>query len=76
LSDAPNCVTIRIGGGVCERRVAMTVEIGAVFAILVGALVLFVGGWVRGDVVALLVLSSLVIGGLLPAEEALSGFAS
>jgi di/tricarboxylate transporter len=54
----------------------MTLEAGLVFAILGGAIILFVGGWVRSDIVALLVLATLVITGLLPAEEALSGFAS
>jgi di/tricarboxylate transporter len=54
----------------------MTLEAGVVFAILAGALILFVSGWVRPDIVALLVLTLLVMAGLLPAEEALSGFAS
>lgn len=40
------------------------------------ALVLFVSGWVRVDVVGLLVLSALALGGLVSTEEALSGFSS
>jgi di/tricarboxylate transporter len=54
----------------------MTVEIGLVFAILAGAVLLFITGWVRADVVALLVLVLLVVFGLLPPDEALTGFSS
>lgn len=54
----------------------MTIEIGLVFAILAGAVLLFVTGWIRADVVALFVLVLLVVFGLLPAEEALTGFSS
>jgi di/tricarboxylate transporter len=54
----------------------MTVEIGLVFAILAGAVLLFITGWVRADVVALLVLVLLVVFGLLPADQALTGFSS
>jgi di/tricarboxylate transporter len=54
----------------------MTIEIGLVFAILAGAVLFFITGWVRADVVALFVLVLLVAFGLLPPEEALSGFSS
>jgi di/tricarboxylate transporter len=54
----------------------MTLEIGVVFAILAVSILLFITGWVRPDVVALLVLVAVVGLGILPAEEALSGFSS
>jgi di/tricarboxylate transporter len=54
----------------------MTIEIGLVLGILFGAVLFFVTGWVRADVVAILVLVLLVVFGLLPPEEALSGFSS
>lgn len=54
----------------------MTIEIGLVFTILAGAVLFFITGWVRADVVALLVLVLLVVFGLLPPEEALTGFSS
>lgn len=54
----------------------MTIEIGLVFAILAGAVLFFITGWVRADVVAVFVLVLLVAFGLLPPEEALSGFSS
>lgn len=44
--------------------------------ILVGALFLFIRGRLRVDVTAMLVLLSLVVAGILDAEEALAGFAS
>lgn len=40
------------------------------------AFVLFVGGWLRVDVVGLLVLSALALTGLVTAQEALAGFSS
>jgi di/tricarboxylate transporter len=54
----------------------MTIEIGLVFAILAGAVLLFITGWVRPDVVAVGVLVLLVVFGLLPPDEALTGFSS
>jgi di/tricarboxylate transporter len=54
----------------------MTIEIGLVFAILAGAVLLFITGWVRADIVAIIVLVLLVVFGLLPPEEALTGFSS
>jgi di/tricarboxylate transporter len=54
----------------------MSIEIGLVFAILAGSVLLFVTGWIRADIVALLVLLLVVALGLLPAEEALTGFSS
>lgn len=54
----------------------MTIEIALVFGILAGAVMLFITGWIRADVVALLVLLLVVALGLLPAGEALSGFSS
>jgi di/tricarboxylate transporter len=44
--------------------------------IISGALVLFIGGWLRVDLVGLLVLSALSLTGLITAQEALSGFSS
>ncbi|MFP4346069.1 MAG: SLC13 family permease [Anaerolineales bacterium] len=54
----------------------MSWEIGMVFGILATAMVLFITGWLRSDAVAVLVLVSLVVTGLLDAETALSGFSS
>lgn len=45
-------------------------------AIVTIALILFVGGWLRVDVVGLLVLSALALTGLVSAQEALAGFSS
>jgi di/tricarboxylate transporter len=44
--------------------------------IVAGALLLFVGGWLRADLVGLLVLSALALTGLVSVEEALAGFSS
>ncbi|MEJ2339657.1 MAG: SLC13 family permease, partial [Gemmatimonadales bacterium] len=54
----------------------MTLQIALVFAILLASLVLFVGDWIRIDLVALLVLAGLAISGLVSPREALSGFSS
>jgi len=54
----------------------MTLEIGLVLLILLGALVLFVTEWLRMDVVALLVLVAVGLTGLVSPTEALSGFSS
>jgi di/tricarboxylate transporter len=54
----------------------MTLEILIVLAILVGAIVLFVTGWLRMDLTALLVLAALAITGLVTPTEALAGFSS
>ncbi len=45
-----------------------------VFGVLGVALVLFIGGWWRYDVVALLALLVLTIAGIIPSPEAFSGF--
>lgn len=45
-----------------------------VFGVLLGALVLFIAGRPRYDVVAILALLALTIGGAIPAGEAFSGF--
>jgi di/tricarboxylate transporter len=45
-------------------------------AIVTVALILFIGGWLRADVVGLLVLSALALTGLVTAQEALAGFSS
>ena len=52
----------------------MTFEIILVLSILAVAIVLFITEWVRMDVVALLVLWSLALFGLVTPAEALSGF--
>jgi di/tricarboxylate transporter len=54
----------------------MTMEIGMVFAILGTAMLLFITGWIRADIVAVLVLVSLAATGLLAVEEVLKGFSS
>jgi di/tricarboxylate transporter len=45
-------------------------------AVIAAAFVLFIGGWLRVDVVGLLVLSALALTGLVSTEEALAGFSS
>ena len=54
----------------------MAFPIILLLAILAAALVLFVGGWVRVDVVGLLVLAALALTGMVTTEEALAGFSS
>ncbi|WP_295623211.1 SLC13 family permease [uncultured Nitrosomonas sp.] len=54
----------------------MTFEIVLVLGILFSCLILFVTEWVRMDVVALMVLSSLAIFGLVSPAEAVSGFSN
>ena len=54
----------------------MTLEIIIVLTILSIAILLFITEWVRMDVVALLVLGSLAVAGLVTPAEALSGFSN
>ncbi|MGD9972588.1 MAG: SLC13 family permease [Desulfatirhabdiaceae bacterium] len=54
----------------------VTVEIILLLIIVIAALAVFVGGWLRVDVVGLLVLSALALTGLVTAQEALAGFSS
>jgi di/tricarboxylate transporter len=54
----------------------MTSQIALVLSILLAAIVMFITERVRMDVVALMVLVSLALTGLVTPEEALSGFAS
>ena len=54
----------------------MTFQAVLLLAIVTIALVLFIGGWLRVDVVGLLVLSALALTGLVSAQEALAGFSS
>jgi di/tricarboxylate transporter len=54
----------------------MTIEIGVVFAILGTAMLFFITGWIRADIVALVVLVSLAATGVLEVEEVLKGFSS
>lgn len=54
----------------------MTIEIGIVFGLLIVSVVLFVAGWIRADIVALLVLVSLAVTGVLDGEHVLEGFSS
>ena len=54
----------------------MTLEIGIVLIILGIAVILFVTEWIRVDLVALFVLVSLVVAGLITPAEALSGFSN
>jgi di/tricarboxylate transporter len=54
----------------------VTVDIGLVLLILAAALVLFLSGRLRVDIVALMVLGAVAILGLVTPEEALSGFSN
>jgi di/tricarboxylate transporter len=54
----------------------MTVEIVLVLSIMLAAIILFVTEWIRVDVVALMVLVSLALTGLVTPAQALSGFAN
>ena len=54
----------------------MTPEIALVLGIMVVAIILFVTEWIRVDVVALMVLISLALTGLVTPAQALSGFAN
>ena len=54
----------------------MTLEIGLVLAILAGSLALFVSEKVRMDVIALIVMCTLVVTGLVAPEDAVAGFAN
>jgi di/tricarboxylate transporter len=52
----------------------MTPDTGFVFGVLAAAVVLFASDRLRPDVVALLVIVALVLGGILPVSEAVAGF--
>lgn len=54
----------------------MTFSLAVLAAIIMAAFVVFVGGWLRVDVVGLLVLSALALSGLVSPQEALAGFSS
>jgi len=54
----------------------LTLEIALVLGIVVAALVLLIGSKVRMDVIALIVLSSLVVTGLITPPEAVAGFSN
>lgn len=54
----------------------MTLEIVLLLVILGAAVLFFVSGWLRVDLVALLVLSSLALTGLATPSEALAGFSN
>jgi di/tricarboxylate transporter len=54
----------------------LSFEVIILLAIVTVAFVLFIGGWLRVDVVGLLVLSALALTGLVTAQEALAGFSS
>ncbi len=54
----------------------MSLEIILVLAILLASLVLFITAWVRMDIVALLVVGTLAVTGLITPQEALSGFSN
>jgi di/tricarboxylate transporter len=54
----------------------MTIEILMVFFILIIALVLFLSGWIRMDLVALLVMGTLTLSGIVSHTDALSGFSN
>ncbi len=54
----------------------MTLEILLVLIIMGTALVLFLTGWLRMDIVALMIIGTLAVTGLLSPEEALAGFSN
>jgi di/tricarboxylate transporter len=54
----------------------MTVSVALLLCIVAAAFVLFVGGWLRVDLIGLLVLSALALTGLVSGQEALAGFSS
>ena len=54
----------------------MTMGIGVVFAILETSMLLFITGWIRADIGAVLALVSLAATGVLEVEEVLKGFSS
>ncbi len=54
----------------------MSLDIILVLAILLASLVLFITAWVRMDIVALLVVGTLAVTGLITPQEALSGFSN
>jgi di/tricarboxylate transporter len=54
----------------------LTIQAIILLAIVTSALVVFIGGWLRVDVVGLMVLSALALTGLVSAQEALAGFSS
>ncbi len=54
----------------------MSLDIITLLTIVSIALVLFIGGWIRVDLVGLLVLSALALTNLVTTQEALSGFSS
>ena len=54
----------------------MTTDIAIVLGILIISLVLFISEVIRMDLVALLVLGSLAVTGLVSADEALAGFSN
>ncbi|MFN2177291.1 MAG: SLC13 family permease [Anaerolineales bacterium] len=54
----------------------MNFEIAIVLSILAGAVFLFISGWVRMDIVALMVMVSLAATGLVTPAQALSGFSN
>jgi di/tricarboxylate transporter len=56
--------------------VPMSLEIALVFAILIAAVALFVTGWMRMDMTALLVLGLLAVLGILTPTQAFAGFSS
>ncbi len=54
----------------------MTIEILLVLIIMGAALVLFLTGWLRMDIVALMIIGTLAFTGLLSPEESLAGFSN
>ncbi len=66
--------TGRAGGS--SEAPLLSLDLILLLAVVGVALVFLVGGWVRMDVVGLLVLSALALTGLVSTEEALSGFSS
>ena len=54
----------------------MTIEMIFVLVLCLAAIILFVGEWISVDLVALMVMGSLLIAGIISPEEGISGFSN
>jgi di/tricarboxylate transporter len=68
------CRTLKLN--LPPHPVPMSLEIALVFTILLAAVILFVTGWMRMDMTALLVLGLLAVLGILTPAQAFAGFSS
>jgi len=78
IAATPEEIPVRsfVRGWIPRSDTFMTSDILILMGILAGAIVLFITEWVRVDLVALIVLVSLVFTGLLTPTEAISGFSN